>query len=125
MNAEKLAIFGIVIFGFMALVQAWRTARQASHMMKQREGGRPRRLISSEPAAAELARALIDEVVEKNPELVLKTKETGVMDGFLDRQIKTAMNHYLDRVNPKFRGLFHMTVSEIIFQRKDRSDEPS
>jgi DNA-binding transcriptional LysR family regulator len=125
MNAEKLAIFGIVIFGFMALVQAWRTARQASHMMKRREGGRPRRLISSEPAAAELARALIDEVVKKNPELVLKTKEAGVMDSVLDRQIKTAMNHYLDRVSPKFRGLFHATVSNVIFQRKEKPDEVS
>ncbi|MBN2344540.1 MAG: hypothetical protein JXX29_01415 [Deltaproteobacteria bacterium] len=117
MSFEKLAIFGILVFGFMALVQGLRTVREVQKMRRRAGSRRPRRVVSSEPVAEQIAVGLVTEVAKKYPELCVDAKKSGVLPKPLEHALAKAREHYAERVNPKFKGLFYRAINSVILKK--------
>ena len=120
MSIEKLAAFGIMAFIFIVVLQGLRTVRETKKLNKRRLSKRKRRKSSSEPVALDIARSLLDDVAHKYPELVKDAQSTGVIPKKLSKEIDLTLEHYLGRVNSKFRGLFHQQTSEIILGKNTK-----
>ena len=117
MSFEKLAIFGILIFGFMALTQAYRTVHEAKKMSRRRGRKRPRRQVSAEPVAMEIAVSLVKETVAKFPSQQADAEKTGMLPKKLEHELKLTREHYLERVSPRFKGLFYAAIDEVVFKK--------
>ena len=117
MSFEKLAIFGILIFGFMALTQAYRTVHEAKKLARRRGRKRPRRQVSAEPVAMEIAVGLVSEAAAKHPSLRDDAEKSGVLPKKLEHELKLSRDHYLERVSPRFKGLFYAAIDEVIFKK--------
>lgn len=117
MSFEKLAIFGILVFGFMALAQGLRTVREAQKMSRRAGAKRPRRQVSSEPVAEEIAMSLVGEVAAKYPELCETAAASGVIPKTLEHALTKAREHYSERVSPRFKGLFYTAINAVILKK--------
>ncbi|MBN2529894.1 MAG: hypothetical protein JXR76_26120 [Deltaproteobacteria bacterium] len=117
MNFEKLAIFGILIFGFMALTQLLRTVHQAKKQARRRGSKRPRRQVSAEPVAMEIATALVEEAAKKHPALWDDATRSGVLPKKLEHDLALAREHFNHRVSPRFKGLYYAAIDKVIFKK--------
>ncbi|MBN2802603.1 MAG: hypothetical protein JXR91_05890 [Deltaproteobacteria bacterium] len=118
MGFEKIALVGVLAVVFIVVLQGFRVASEVKKMGRHPAKKRRRRKISTEPAATEIASTLIMDIVKKYPGLCNEAKETKVIPKKLQKEIDLAFSHYLDRVNYKFKALFNLKISEIIFQLK-------
>lgn len=117
MSFEKLAIFGILIFGFMALVQGLRTVHEAKRQARRKGRKRPRRQVSAEPVAMEIAEGLISEAAAKHPALRDEAEKSGVLPKKLEHELNLARQHYNERVSPRFKGLFYAAIDKVVFRK--------
>jgi hypothetical protein len=117
MSSEKLAIFGILIFGFMALTQALRTVHEAKKLSRKRGRKRPRRQVSAEPVAMQIAESLVQEAAQKYPELSDEAVRSGEIPKKLERELRIARDHYLERVSPRFKGLYYTAIDKVILKK--------
>lgn len=118
MNLEQLAILGIVIFAFMALTTTFNAVRSFKQMAKRPDSHRVRRLVGGTESAMVVARSVVNEVVEKNEEAVIKSRELGMPNEELEGILEEAKKYFLGRVETRHRLLFNQAVDEIILERK-------
>ena len=119
MNLEQLALLGIGIFGFMALVTSFNAVRTMKRSAKQGGGGRLRRLIASPDVANSVAKSVVSEVRDKLEEEVEASRKSGTATPELEKALEEAKSYYLSRVESRYRTLFSKAVSSIIFARDD------
>lgn len=125
MSLEQLAILGIGIFGFIALVQAFNTVRNIKRSSRGAGQGRPRRPVGSADSALTMARGLVREVRSRHESLASQARETGQISGELEEHLEEARRYYRERVESRLRPLFHQAVNELILDREppEGSDE--
>ena len=120
MTLEKLALMGIVIFAFMALVKMLSSVREAKKSTARRMiSKRPRRQVGSEASARQIADGLVGEVAGRWESEARQAAETGVIPAKLESDLDKAMAHYKERVVPRFRGLFYESINQIILKRQE------
>ena len=117
MSFEKLALFGVIIFGFMALTQALRTVHEAKRQARRKGRKRPRRQASSEPVALQIAIGLVEEVAAQHTALVAEAHQSGTLPKKLEHDLNLARLHYQERVSPRFKGLFYAAIDDVIFKK--------
>ncbi len=121
LSAEQMTMLGLLaigVFGFMALVAMYQTARTIKRATK-RSAARYRRLVSSPEIAKTMAVSLVEEVARNHPDEVEKSKQKNQPTLALEKALEEARDHFLTRVEQRYRSLFSTTVDEIIFQQPD------
>jgi hypothetical protein len=122
MNIEQLALLGIIIFGFMAVVNIFNTVRtyRRYHRMKPM---RVRRLVGGKESAKAIAESLIKDVMADNPEATRIARQSGNLPPELSEKLNEVRAYYLNRVEPIHKTLFNETVDTLLHDR-DRSVSP-
>ena len=123
MNVEQLALLGIAIFSFMAIVSLYNALRSYKHSFKHKPM-RVRRLIGGKESARSVARRVVSATAEKLARDVEKSRDNGQLTEPLEDALNEARAYFLGRVEPIHRTLFTEAVDEIILG-KPSSDDPS
>ncbi len=123
MNIEQLAILGIVVFGFIALMQAFSTVRSIKKTKKKNidrlSTTRYRRPVGSAVAARSVADGLVREIMEKHEALAKEALDTGIIPESLDEILRDTHAYYRERVEPRHKALFHIAVNELLLNKKE------
>ena len=123
MNIEQLAILGIVIFGFIALMQAFSTVRSIKKVNKKTTDRlsttRYRRPVGSGVAARLIADGLVREIMEKHEALAKEALDTGIIPESLDEILAETHAYYRERVESRHRTLFHIAVNELVLNKRE------
>jgi hypothetical protein len=115
LGIEQVALIGIVLFAAIAALHGFNTVRGIRRAAGQRVAeGRPRRLVSSEPVAREMARSLTREVAAAHEAAAARSREAGRVDPELSAVLERAQAHFRERVEPRLRAVFHQAVDEVI-----------
>jgi hypothetical protein len=117
MDLEQLALLGIVIFAFMALASSVNMIRAMKRSSRRKEVFRVRRKIAGPDSAKAVALSVINEIVQKHPDEVEKSKNQGKIRPELEQELETAREYYLGRVESRHRALFNLVVDKIILGR--------
>jgi hypothetical protein len=124
LTVEHLAVLGIVIFGFMAVMNLFTAVRSFKRFRRVRGAAiRVRRLIGGPDAAMAVARSVVKGISEKLPGDVANCRETGTFSNELEKSLDVGRRYYLSRVEPIHRELFTKAVDEII--RCQSGDTPA
>lgn len=122
MNIEQLAILGIVVFGFIALMQAFSTVRSIKKANRKTTDrlstSRYRRPVGSGVAARSIADGLVREIMEKHKALAKEAMDTGIIPASLDEILQDTHAYYRERVDARHRALFHAAVNELLLNKK-------
>ncbi len=122
MNIEQLAILGIVVFGFIALMQAFSTVRSIKKTNKKTTDrlstSRYRRPVGSGVAARSIADGLVREIMEKHQALAKEAMDTGIIPASLDEILQDTHAYYRERVDARHRALLHSAVNELVLNKK-------
>ena len=121
MGFEKVVLIGVIAVVLIIVMQGFRTVNQVQKMAKKQSTRRKRRKISSEPAALEIADGLLGDIAKKYPDLCKEAVSSGRLSKKLQKEVDRALEHYLDRVNHKFKGHFHLKTSEILLEQTEKS----
>ncbi len=125
MNIEQLAILGIVIFGFIALMQAFSTVRSIKKVNRKAtdrlSSTRYRRPVGSGVSARLIADGLVREIMEKHKALAEEAADTGIIPESLDEILRETHAYYRERVESRHRALFHTAVNELVLNKKEPS----
>ena len=116
MTVEHLALLGIAIFGFMAVMNLF-TALRSFKRSRRQSVIRVRRLIGGPDAAMAVARSVVKDISEKLPEDVATCRETGHYSPELEKSLNTGREYYVSRVEPIHRELYTRAIEEIILRR--------
>ena len=123
MNIEQLAILGIVVFGFIALMQAFSTVRSIKRGNRKTtdraSASRYRRPVGSGVAARSIADGLVREIMEKHEALAREALDTGVIPKSLEEILADTHSYFRERVESRHRGLFHTAVNELLLNKKE------
>ena len=123
MNIEQLAILGIVVFGFIALMQAFSTVRSIKKSNRKTTDrlstSRYRRPVGSGVAARSIADGLVREIMEKHEALAKEALDTGIIPDSLDEILQDTHAYYRERVEGRHRALFHTAVNELVLNKKE------
>jgi hypothetical protein len=117
LTVEHLAILGIAIFGFMAVMNLY-TALRTLKRSKIRPLGRMRRLIGGPDAARAVAMSVVREIADRYPEELSKSQEVCELTPPLEEALQKGREYYLSRVEPIHRGLFTDAIDHIVFERE-------
>lgn len=113
----KLALLIFAVFALLAIVQTFRTVSSTQKAVRRRSRSHKRRLINSEAVAIQLAEGLVRETAEKYPEMANQALKSGIIPKKLESELETVMDHYRERVIPRFKPLFHMAVNKVILNK--------
>lgn len=117
MSLEQLALLGIGIFAFIALVQAFNTARSIKRSSGKTVSGRYRRPVGSDQSARSMARSLVRECCERNEEQAREASESGRIPEQLEADLDEARRHFRERVEHRHRPIFNEAVDEIVLHK--------
>ena len=123
MNIEQLAILGIVVFGFIALMQAFSTVRSIKKAKRKTADrvatSRYRRPVGSSVAARSIADGLVREIMEKHEALAKEALDTGIIPASLDEILQDTHAYYRERVETRHKALFHTAVNELLLNKRE------
>ncbi len=123
MNIEQLAILGIVVFGFIALMQAFSTVRAIRKTKRKNTDRlsttRYRRPVGSSVAARSIADGLVREIMEKHKALAKEALDTGIIPASLDEILADTHAYYRERVETRHKALFHTAVNELLLNKRE------
>ena len=121
MSIEQLAMLGIGVFGFIAIVRAYSMLlgmKRAHHRAEKRKTeGRYRRPVGVDSAAASIAEGLIVEVIKKHEILAAEARDTGQIPKDLEPYLEEAQMYYRARVESRLRPLFHEAVNKVVLDQ--------
>ena len=121
MDVEQLALLGIAVFSFMAIVSLYSAVRSYKRAFKQ-QPMRIRRLIGGKDSARAVARSIVRETAEKHEAEVRKSRETGRVTESLEDALAEARAYFLSRVEPIHRTLFSEAVNDIILNETNSGE---
>ncbi len=110
MTVEHLAVLGIVIFGFMAVMNLF-SALRTFKRSRRNNVTRVRRLIGGPDAAMALARSVAKNIFDKYTDGQSPSRE---MTEELERALEEGRQYYTSRVESIHRELFTKAIDELI-----------
>jgi hypothetical protein len=117
MTLEQLALLGIVIFGFMAVVNVFNAIRTYKRV-KRMKPMRVRRLVGGRESAMAMAESLIKEIMAQHPEEIAEAMETKALPASLEERLNGVREYYLSRVEPVHKPLFNEVVNALILSKE-------
>jgi hypothetical protein len=120
-DVEQLAILGIVVFSFMAVVNMFSAIRTYKRT-KRWQPTRVRRLIGGRESARSVALSVVSEVAHRFEKDVLASRESGQLTERLEEAIAEARAYFLGRVETIHKPLFTEAVEEIILKGSQAED---
>ncbi|MDJ0765593.1 MAG: hypothetical protein QNJ97_21605 [Myxococcota bacterium] len=117
MNLEQLAIFGIAVFGFMAIASAFNAVRTIKRIVRRPDNRRFRRRIAGTEAALYAAQSIVGEIAEKHAKEVTASRAQTHRTPKLKKALDEGEAYFLTRVEPRHRPLFEQVVQELIFKK--------
>lgn len=116
MNIEQLALLGIIVFGFMAVVNVFNSIRSYKRHNRMKPM-RVRRLIGGKESALALAESLVNDVISKHKDAAANARQTGRLPPDLETTLEELRTYYLGRVEPIHKTLFNEAVDKLILKR--------
>ncbi len=117
MSVEQLALLGIAVFAFMAVVNMFQSVRYIRNS-SQYKHERVRRLVGGKESANAIAESVIKNILSDNYEEVMLSRKQGKATSVLEEKLEKARAYYIGRVEPMHKSLFNDVCERIIFERK-------
>jgi predicted RecB family endonuclease len=118
MSVEQLALLGIAVFAFMAVVNMLQSARSFKRTMRYKPI-RVRRLVGGTESARAIAESLIKEIILKFPDEAAASKRAKKLTAVLEDEIEKAAVYYFGRVEAIHKPLFNDSLNRIVFGKKN------
>jgi hypothetical protein len=113
----KTALLVFATFGILALIQTFKATHQTKKRAVKYAKKRTRRIINSEPVAKQLAESIVKETAVKHPEAATAAKESEKIPKELEKALEKSMEHFKNRVSPRFKHLFYNAINKIILNK--------
>ena len=117
MTIDHLAVLGIVIFGFMAVMNLF-TSLRSFKRHRRATVTRIRRLISGPEAARAVAESIVHDIEKTHQDDISRYRDTGNVSPPLETAFEKGREYYLTRVEAIHTELFSKVVDELILQKK-------
>jgi hypothetical protein len=121
-DIEQLAILGIIVFSFMAIVSLFNAIRTYKRTRRWRPM-RVRRLIGGQESARLMAESIVREIADKLEAEVLVSRERGALTERLEEALADARIYFMGRVEPMHKTLFSEAINKIILEHAPADNE--